>query len=97
MCSVAFLAVLAIVAFCGSFQSVEARYLPTRNDDARKERVKDILRVLLDLAPDDREYGAPSQFGYDRQSIKKRSVVEAQQVLVPEDSQDTVRQPAVTH
>jgi len=48
-------------------ESCEARYLPTRGDNARREQIKDLLRALMEITPGDAihggyggyEYGAP--------------------------------------
>jgi len=42
-----------------------ARYLPTRSDDSRRERIKEVLRLLLDMpsaANDD--YGSMRAYDY---------------------------------
>jgi len=59
--------VLVAVLLLGlMLESCEARYLPTRGDNARREQIREILRAILDIPPADAahgyggyEYGAP--------------------------------------
>ncbi|XP_054165842.1 uncharacterized protein LOC128963363 [Oppia nitens] len=49
-----------------------ARYLPTRSDESRRERIKEVLRMLLDLPDDDGvDYGMTE---YDYQSADSQPV-----------------------
>ncbi|XP_054165980.1 uncharacterized protein LOC128963492 [Oppia nitens] len=40
-----------------------ARYLPTRSDESRRERIKEVLRMLLDLPEDGVDFGR-TKFDY---------------------------------
>ncbi|KAG8199482.1 hypothetical protein JTE90_009330 [Oedothorax gibbosus] len=56
-----------------------ARYLPTRGDGSRREQIKELLRAIMDMAPEDRDTGR-SSFPYDFQggSVAKRSLHESE-------------------
>ncbi|XP_023234384.1 uncharacterized protein LOC111633960 [Centruroides sculpturatus] len=56
---------------------VQGRYLPTRSDDARREQIKEILRALLELTPEDRLFARMGYAPYDYREeghLTKRSV-----------------------
>ncbi|XP_076365827.1 uncharacterized protein LOC143254548 [Tachypleus tridentatus] len=59
--------VLVILALASSWLA-HARYLPTRADQTRKEQIKDILRMLLEMSTEDHaNLGKPfSAYEYPR-------------------------------
>jgi hypothetical protein len=85
--SIAILALLVLV-LCSSLS--QARYLPTRSDESRREHIKDILRMLMEgqEGASEAEFQGrspvrgPSPFGYEDQGrpsgfgLSKRSVPE---------------------
>jgi len=72
-----------------------ARYLPTRSDNSRRERIKDVLRMLLELSDSEisnmsNGYGSMypgregpfDSFGTENKPVVKRSVQLEQAVPV---------------
>ncbi|XP_076348677.1 uncharacterized protein LOC143246226 [Tachypleus tridentatus] len=56
---------LTFLAFYMCCSVTQGRYLPTRSDKTRKEQIKEIIRILLDLNNDgDQEYNR-QQIKYD--------------------------------
>jgi len=60
------LVVLALLVMCASLS--QGRYLPTRSDDSRRERIKEVLRLLLDLS--DAEAEAQGMSGASGQGLR---------------------------
>ncbi|XP_055937419.1 uncharacterized protein LOC129966852 [Argiope bruennichi] len=73
---------MTLLALLSCSWIASARYLPTRGDSTRREQIKELLRALLDLTPEERDAGR-SNYPYEFQgsSVAKRSVHESERPL----------------
>jgi len=79
------LVILSTIFLLACFSSsVNARYLPTRSDESRRERIKEVLRVLLDIPQNEDVSSALRAMEYQPQSER---MVKREAIMLPSHHQ----------
>ncbi|XP_071548536.1 uncharacterized protein Proc isoform X2 [Panulirus ornatus] len=66
--------VVALVVLAAAL--TQARYLPTRADDARLEEIRELLREILERTAEGGSNSRVSSTGYEKRFLYKRAVPE---------------------